>query len=331
MLKLIKQYKRLLIILIFPYIYMLFILVSPTQMAVIAPGGLNQVVETIEIDGYDMVENFNTIYVYTYSPITPFQSWILADDDSILIYPITERDQDLSMKDEFQQGQLSKMVSLRTSIIQAYELASATIFEVSISYHYEGLYVYYRPSHIEGLEIGDQIVAINSHNYSDFTHEEFKALAYEPEVEFAIKRTIGEDVTYHTVIYTYTEDDPYMIFYPCYVIDSASPSFSLPGLDTIIGGPSGGLIQTLSIYVSLVNINIGNVKIAGTGTIEMSGEVGRIGGISQKMYTAIYNKVDIMFIPASHLLEIPNREYPFLVIPVSTLEEAVQWLNEEYN
>lgn len=331
MLKFLKQYKRLLIILLFPYVYFLFVLVAPTQLAVIAPGGLTQVVETIEIDGYEMVDNFNTIYVYTYSPITPFQSWVLAVDESIYIYPMTERQKDLSMKDEYAQGQLSKMVSFRTSIIQAYELASVTKPAISIEYHYEGLYVYYRPSHVENLEIGDQIVAINGHNYSNYTHEEFMDLAYGAIVEFTIKRIDGQAVSYHTVSYTYTEEDPYMVFYPDYVIDTATPNYHLPGLDTIVGGPSGGLIQTLSIYVSLVNINIGEVKIAGTGTIEMSGIVGRIGGITQKMYTAIYNKVDIMFIPSSHFSEIPNLAYPFIIVPVDTVEEAVQWLNEEFN
>ncbi len=331
MLQLIKQYKKLLIILIFPFVYLLFVLVAPTQLAVIAPGGLTQVVETIEIDGYEMVDNFNTIYVYTYSPITPFQSWVLAIDETINIYPMTKRQKDLSMKDEFAQGQLSKLVSLKTSIIKAYELAHDSKPEISIDYHYEGLYVYYRPSHIEGLEIGDQIVAINGRHYSDYTHEEFVALAYDPEVEFTIKRIEGEGNIYESVSYVYTEDDAYMIFYPDYVIDLATPSFQLPGLSSLVGGPSGGLIQTLSIYVSLVNINIGDVKIAGTGTIEMSGDVGRIGGITQKMYTAIYNNIDIMFMPSSHYSEIPNMDYPFIIVAVDTVEEAVQWLNEEFN
>ncbi|MBU1094040.1 MAG: hypothetical protein KKH01_06230 [Firmicutes bacterium] len=331
MLKLLKQYKKLLIILLFPYIYMLFVLVAPTQLAVIAPGGLSQVNEAVIIDGYDMVDNFNTIYVYSYSPITPFQSWVLATDKTMEIYEMTERQKDLSMQDEYAQGQISKMVSLKTSVIQAYLLAHDTKPEVTIDYHYEGLYVYYRPSYVEGLEIGDLIVTINGHNYSDYAHEDFVMLAYDSEVEFTIKRVSGDEITYHSVTYIYQEEDPYMIFYPAYMIDSASPSFELPGLDTIIGGPSGGLIQTLSIYVSLVNINLGDSKIAGTGTIEMNGEVGRIGGISQKMYTAIYNNVDIMFIPASHLSEIPDIDYPFIVKSVTTVEEAVQWLNEEFN
>jgi len=331
MLKLIKQYKKLLIILCFPYIYLLFVLVAPTQQAVVAPGGLNQVVDTIEIEGYHMVDNFNTVYVYSFYPITPFQSWILEIDESMDIYEMTARQKDVSWKDEFAQGQVSKLVSLKTSVIKAFELAHSSNTEIDIDYHYEGLYVYYRPSRISDLEIGDQIITINGHNYSDYTHEEFIAFAYEAEVNFTIKHQDGDVVTFSNVNYTYDEKDPYMIFYPNYVIDSSSPSFQLPGLDSIIGGPSGGLIQTLSIYVSLVNINIDDVKIAGTGTIEMTGQVGRIGGIKQKMYTAIYNKVDIMFIPKSHFVEIPDLDYQYIIVPVETVEEAVLWLNEQFN
>ena len=331
MLKLIKKYKKLLIILCFPYIYMLFVLVAPTQLAVIAPGGLTQVVDTIEIEGYDMVDNFNTIYVYSFYPITAFQSWILESDQSMELYEMTERQKDVSWKDHYDQGQVSKLVSLKTSVIKAYELAHESNSEINIEYHYGGLYVYYSPSGVNGLEIGDQVVTINGLNYSDYSHEEFLALAYQPEISLTIRHQDGDEVTFSTVEYVYDEADPYMIFYPNYVIDSASPSFDLPGLDSIVGGPSGGLIQTLSIYVSLVNINIGQSKIAGTGTIEMSGEVGRIGGITQKMYTAIYNNVDIMFLPKSHYTEIPNLDYPYIIVPVETVEEAVLWLNDQFN
>ncbi|MFH0767729.1 MAG: S16 family serine protease [Bacillota bacterium] len=331
MLQFIKQYKKLLIILLFPYLYTLFVLVAPTEQAVTAPGGLSQVVEAITIDGYEMIENFNTIYVYSYYPITPFQSWVLAADKTMTVYPMTPREKDLSWQDGYLQGQVSKYVSLKTSIIQAYKLAETSKPEMNIQYHYEGLYVYYRPSRINELEIGDQIVAINGNNYSDFTHDAFLTMASESEVEFTIRRVDDEDISYHTVSYTYQEDDPYMIFYPNYVIDSAYPSFEFPGQDSIIGGPSGGMIQTLSIYVSLVNINIGDLKIAGTGTIEMSGMVGRIGGITQKMYTAIYNDVDIMIIPESHFIEIPSINYPFEIVTVQTVEQAVEWLNERFN
>ncbi|PKK96520.1 MAG: hypothetical protein CVV58_05950, partial [Tenericutes bacterium HGW-Tenericutes-3] len=205
MLKLLKKYKKILIILSFPYLYMLFVLVAPTQLAVTAPGGLTHVEETIEIEGYNLVDNFNTIYVYSFYPITPFQSWILEIDQSMDIYQMTARQKDVNWKDDYAQGQISKYVSLKTSVIKAYEMAHVSNTEINIDYHYEGLYVYYRPSRVEGLEIGDQIVTINGHNYSDFTHEQFLALAYEPEVNLTIKHEDNDQVTYSNVNYVYDE------------------------------------------------------------------------------------------------------------------------------
>lgn len=54
-----------------------------------------------------------------------------------------------------------------------------------------------------------------------------------------------------------------------------------------IGGPSAGLMFALGIVDKLDPTNItGGTNIAGTGTIDDDGEVGPIGGISQKMIAA---------------------------------------------
>ncbi|MDR4968073.1 MAG: S16 family serine protease, partial [Acholeplasmataceae bacterium] len=107
-------------------------------------------------------------------------------------------------------------------------------------------------------------------------------------------------------------------------------NFTLPGLDGLVGGPSGGMIQTLSIYASLLKLNIGDLKIAGTGTIEMSGKIGRVGGVPQKMYTGLYQNIDVFIVPEAHIDDIPGVIFPYELVIVDTIEEAVQWLNE-YN
>lgn len=328
MLTLLKQYKKIITVLFLPYLYVLFLLVAPTGLAVTAPGGITPVEHWVEIEGVDVLNNFHTVYVYSYYPVTAFQSIVLANEPSMRIYPMTVRQKDTSWRDEYQAGQIAKMVSLKSSIIQAYTHASFADPSIEIAYEYEGLYVYYRPSRLQGLLIGDQIVAINGMNYNGLTHQEFRQLAYQEEVVFTIRREKNGQISYETFEYIYHEDDPFMIFYPNYKILSAAPSFELPGVDGIIGGPSGGMVQTLSIYASLLKLNIGDIKIAGTGTIEMDGSIGRIGGIEQKLYTGIYQKIDIFFMPKSHENEIPNHSFPFDIVMVSTIEEAVQALNE---
>jgi Lon-like protease len=331
MLRLLKSYKKIIIILIFPYLYLFFVLVAPTNLAVTAPGGLTPVNRAIEIDTVEFVDNFNTVYVYSYYPITPFQSFVLSDDLTMNIKPMTVRETDTSWRDDFRAGQISKIVSLKTSLIKAYELASQEDSSIIIDYEYHGLYVYYRPSRLSELEVGDIIVEINGNSYEEYTHQEFRQLAYLPEIRYRVMRIENDVETFFYFNYTKVEEDQYMIFYPNYEIVSASPNFDFPGEDSIVGGPSGGMIQTLSIYASLLKLNLGSLKIAGTGTIEIDGTVGRIGGITQKMYTGIYNKIDVFFIPQSHYNEIPDLEYPYEIIVVNTIEEAVEALHELIN
>ena len=331
MLKLLKSYKKILVILSFPYLYLFFVLVAPTNLAVTAPGGLTPVDSAIAIDTVDFVDNFNTVYVYSYYPITAFQSFVLANDETMNVKPMTIRESDTSWKDDFRAGQISKIVSLRTSLIKAYELANLEDSSIEIEYEYRGLYVYYRPSRLDELEIGDIILEINGNSYEDYTHQEFRQLAYLPEVRYRVMRVVDGNETFFNFDYVKPESDQYMIFYPNYEILSASPSFEFPGMNSIVGGPSGGMIQTLSIYASLLKLNLSDMKIAGTGTIEIDGTIGRIGGITQKMYTGIYNNIDVFFIPESHFNEIPDLDYPYQIIVVDTIEEAVEALHELIN
>ncbi len=328
MLTLLRRYKRFLIVISFAYIYTLFVLVAPTSLEVTAPGGLTRVDQTIDIEGVEFVDDFYTIYVYSYYPVTAFQSFILANDPRMDLTPMTLRQQDTSWRDQFLAGQVSKLVSLTSSLINAYQLASEVDDTISIDYSFQGLYVYYRPSRLNELEIGDEVVEINGESYIGHDPQSFFDLTQVSEVTLKVKRVEdGQDV-YKTITYTLDEGEPGLIFYPNYAIHDASPHFALPGLNTVIGGPSGGLIQTLSIYASLLKINIDDVKIAGTGTISITGSIGRIGGIVQKMYTAMDEKVDIFFLPSGHVDDVPDLDFPYQIIVVSTIREAVEALHE---
>jgi PDZ domain-containing protein len=331
MLTLLKRFKKLIIVLIFPYLYVLFLLIAPTNQQILAPGGLTPVQETVAIEGITMSSQFHTIYVYNYYPMTPFQGFLASLGDRMDIYPLSIRDKDTSWRDEYLSGQVSKLSSLQISVIKAYELANLEDNEISVTYHFEGLMISYRPSRIKDLRIGDIVLSINGENYSDHDEMSFSELAKVREATLLIKRVTDEEVTYHEISYSLDDDEPSLRFYPNYVIDQASPSFTLPGLDSVVGGPSGGMIQTLSIYVSLLKLNIGDIKIAGTGTILMSGNVGLIGGIRQKIYTAIDEDVDLFFIPKAHLEDIDDMSYPFDLIAVETIEQAVNALYEAIN
>lgn len=65
-----------------------------------------------------------------------------------------------------------------------------------------------------------------------------------------------------------------------------------------IGGPSAGMMFTLEIYSQLTGKDLTRGRnIAGTGTIEGNGVVGRIGGIDKKVATANQNGATVFLAP----------------------------------
>ena len=96
-------------------------------------------------------------------------------------------------------------------------------------------------------------------------------------------------------------------------------------------GPSGGLMMSLSIYNSLVSEDISKgKKIIGTGTIDVNGNVGEIGGVKYKLIGAVKNKADIFLCPKENYEEAVkvanDNNYNIKIVAVSTLKEAIEEL-----
>ena len=97
-------------------------------------------------------------------------------------------------------------------------------------------------------------------------------------------------------------------------------------------GPSGGLVLALSIYNSLVSEDITQGrKIVGTGTIDVNGNVGSIGGVEYKIKGAVKEKADIFLVPAGENYEeaqkvIEENNYKIKLIPVTTFNDALEKL-----
>ncbi|MEH7461766.1 SepM family pheromone-processing serine protease [Bacillus thuringiensis] len=106
-----------------------------------------------------------------------------------------------------------------------------------------------------------------------------------------------------------------------------------------IGGPSAGLMFTLEIYNQLVKEDITKGhEIAGTGTINEKGEVGPIGGISQKVVAAHNAGAEVFFAPNENGKENSNYKEAvktakdiktkMKIIPVDTLDDALTYLDK---
>jgi Lon-like protease len=92
-----------------------------------------------------------------------------------------------------------------------------------------------------------------------------------------------------------------------------------------VGGPSAGLMLSLGIIdlVGDADLTDGRV-IAGTGTIDVKGDVGPIGGIALKMVSARQIGARLFLVPAGNCAEALRAPQPGLPLAkVATLDDAL--------
>ena len=92
-----------------------------------------------------------------------------------------------------------------------------------------------------------------------------------------------------------------------------------------VGGPSAGMMFALGVVDEITPGSLtGGKDISGTGTIDMTGQVGPIGGIQQKMAGARESGSTFFLAPASNCNEVTGHEPKGMqVFAVNTLHEAV--------
>jgi PDZ domain-containing protein len=121
---------------------------------------------------------------------------------------------------------------------------------------------------------------------------------------------------------------------PCIGVELATRNhrFDFPlsvSIDSLgIGGPSAGLAFTLGLIDQLTPGELtGGRKIAVTGTIEIDGQVGPVGGVAQKTAAVVREKADAFLVPSAEYAQAKARAGTHVqVIKVDTLDEALRAL-----
>ncbi|MDP6867071.1 MAG: S16 family serine protease, partial [Acidimicrobiales bacterium] len=94
-----------------------------------------------------------------------------------------------------------------------------------------------------------------------------------------------------------------------------------------VGGNSAGLALALSILDLVTPGELtGGLRVASTGTIDIDGNVGPIGGIVQKVVAARDGGMDLFLVPAQEAGEARQHAGTMTVEGVATLEEALEAL-----
>ena len=290
-------------------IFVIVITTNKSGYQLTMPGGINPVEATIQIeDAPKLKGSFNTVYVYSYNHITTFQASILGfgnENTPEIGVSTVSKLYDITDAENYQSGIIQKNQSIETSLIIAYQTAKEHGYDVNLDYEFLGFIVYLYAINQEHLRIGDIITKVIRKSGAQFgldkpsnlanalnTIEVGDTIIYQrdnEEFEYLVDKEIS-----------YSEKTSFWA-YRKYQIneETAKPSFNLESANT--QGPSGGFLQTLSTYCQITGVDLtGGKRIAGTGTIEINGGVGPIGGIEQKIVTAIRNNCDIFLCSEYH-------------------------------
>lgn len=308
--------KWLLVILVF-YLSLLFTLTIPfKEYNVTLPGNITNVSSSLKFED-DLHNQFYTTYVISYDKPTLFQ--LLAAKIA------TKADtSDNTLKDYYYDGFLDEELSFQYSTIIAYETAALEKPEININYSLVGYSVVISK---DKTILGDIFTKIDNLDLLTISYQE---LIDYLETKTAI--TVEALRNNQQVSYSLTkENDKFNLsLKPFYKIISLTPNYEKNYHKDNIGGPSGGLIQALFIYYQIMQIKL-DLKIAGTGTITKDGLVGKIGGITQKIFT-VDKKVEIFICPIAHydeaMLAYNSIKKPaFELVFVNSFLEAVSYLN----
>ena len=92
-----------------------------------------------------------------------------------------------------------------------------------------------------------------------------------------------------------------------------------------VGGPSAGLMWAIGLYDLLTPGDLTDGRtIAGTGAIDLEGNVGPIGGIRDKVIAAREADADVLLVPRANVKELRGVDLGDLrMIPVTTFDDAI--------
>lgn len=256
------------------------------------------------------------------------------------IYPLETILYHKETEEEYNVRQLHMMAASKLNAIEvAYRKAG-----LPVTYDYKGIYVMQVLPDMPAagkLKAGDRVFKVDGHEFP--SSQEF--------IDYVGKKQSGDQVTLTfsrnkqtktaDLILKQFKDQPDKVGIGISLVDDkeivVDPKVTVNTSD--IGGPSAGLMFTLEIYNQLTEEDLTKgYQIAGTGTIEVDGTVGPIGGIEQKIVAA--DKAGAEFFLAPNEKGAKGSNYraaiktardintKMKIVPVDTFDDAVKYLEK---
>lgn len=269
------------------------------------------------------------IYAYALAKLSKYQE----------LYPLEAIRQEDETDEEYNVRQLHLMASSKLYAIEtAYKKANRPI-----TYQYKGVFVLNVLPNMPAdgkLKAGDRIFKVDENEFE--SSEQFiqyvSGKKEGEKVNFTIERN---DETKEIALSLKKLPGTDKVGVGIGLVDDkeidVNPNVTIESDD--IGGPSAGFMFSLEIYNQLVKEDLTRgYRIAGTGTIDSNGNVGRIGGIEQKIVAADKADAEIFFAPNENGAADSNYraavktakdiKTKMKIVPIDTFDDAVKYLHK---
>ena len=286
------------------------------------PGGTIDISDRIVYDGMKEYNgSLNMLYVTEYVATIPtyLLSYVIKDwdlEDMSLSQISNESVDEIEYRNK-----IMLKNSINTAKYVAYKEASKEVKEKSNSLVVIGVTL------DNGFKIGDEILEVNGNKATfDLIKEEINKRNVGDSLSFKVKRknkeinvksSIAKDKTIGVVIVNNYEYE-------------FSPDVTIKFKDSE-SGASGGMMMTLSIYCAISGEDLLKGRdIAGTGTIDMDGNVGKIDGIKYKLIGAYRKGMDVVLVPSGNYKEAVKvareRKFDMDIVEVKTFKDVINYL-----
>lgn len=292
------------------------------------PGGTININDRISCDKCDDINgSLNMLYVSEYEATIPtyLLSYIIPNWD---IEEISNQQvNNESANDIYNRNRLMLDNSIDNAIYVAYN-ASGKNIDVKSKKN-----IVIATTIDNGLKIGDEILKINDKKINNIN--EIKEIIKSSDIGDKLNFSIIRDDLKKNVKVEVREDKEDKLIGAVMVTDyeyDLDPKIDLKFKDSE-SGSSGGMMLALSIYSKISDKDIvRGRKIAGTGTIDMEGNVGEIDGIKYKIMGAVHDKVDIVLVPSANYKEaikVKNENnYNIEIVKIDTFLDAINYLEK---
>lgn len=289
-----------------------------------APGGTINLSERIDDDYNKDDGSLNMLYVTEYrgNIVTLllgkiFQSWD--------IYKIENQQiSDETSNDIYIRNKVMLDNSIQNATFVAYQYAN---IEITIKNKQN---IVIATTKDNGIKIGDILVSADNQPIDNIT--DLKELIKSKNVGDTIKLVVRRDNKNKEINIPIKEDKLIGI------ATITNYEYELPNdlninFKSSEGGSSGGLILSLGIYSEITGVDILKGRnIAGTGTIDIDGNVGEIDGVKYKIAGAVKDKMDIILVSPYNYEEakkvVEENNYDIELVEVSTFKEAIDYLTK---